>query len=339
MKQTWWQRVWPLIKLGASATLIGLLWYQGKLDFSALWLLSSSPWTIVLAVLFSTASYSLGALRWIVLLRSQRIVLPLIWGHKVTYLSLYCNLVLPGGGMAGDAIRLAQVIRVAPQQRLEGFLSLFVDRAVGLYGMLFIALLAILSNPDVVTDIGPLRLMAGVVLGAVLGIPVGAVVFYHLLHFLTEKAWFVRLLASGGRFGALLGRLMDIVRLYRNALPQLLLALLLTVLLQGLLLSGLVLVAVSMELGSLTPLDYTFATPWAWMANFLPLTPGGIGVGEATFDQVCRWLESTPSGAPYGTIFLMYRLLSMLGSFPGLVIFFFDRKEVQAVVREPENGF
>ncbi|MBF0270788.1 MAG: flippase-like domain-containing protein [Magnetococcales bacterium] len=334
MKQTLWQRLLPVIKLGASVSLIALLWYQGKLDFAALWLLSSSPWTIVMAVLFSTVSYSLGALRWIVLLRSQRIALPLSWGHKVTFLGLYCNLVLPGGGMAGDAVRLAQVIRVAPEQRLEGFLSLFVDRAVGLYGMLFIAMLAIVSNPAVVTGIGPLQLMAGVVFGAVVGVPVGAVVLYRLLHFLTEQAWFARLLAAG-RLGQLLGRLLDIIRLYRNALPQLLMAFLLTLVLQGLLLMGLVLVSMAMGVGTLTPLDYAFATPWAWMANFLPLTPGGIGVGEAAFDQMCRWLETVPSGAPYGTIFLVYRMLNMLGSFPGLVIFFFDRQKVRAVIQEP----
>jgi glycosyltransferase 2 family protein len=59
--------------------------------------------------------------------------------------------------------------------------------------------------------------------------------------------------------------------------------------------------------------------PLTLLANALPLTPSGIGVGEAAFDQICRWLEPTPSGAAYSSIFFAFRLVSTLTCIPGLV--------------------
>ena len=35
-------------------------------------------------------------------------------------------------------------------------------------------------------------------------------------------------------------------------------------------------------------LDYWVAAPVALVANALPFTPGGLGVGEAAFDQLAR---------------------------------------------------
>lgn len=323
-----WQRLAPWLKFILSSGLIVLLWQQGKLDFTALGQLSAAPWTILAVVLLSLISYSLISLRWVILLRSQQIPLSFAWGQRITYLGIFCNLVLPGGGMAGDAVRMAHAMRVAPDQKLEALSTLFVDRLVGLHVMLVIALFVVAFQPQLVMGSVTLRFMAITVAVFVLALPLGALLIYRLAKHVGRSPRFAAFLVSG-RLGRLTARMIEIVRLYRNARRQLAQAFLLSVVAQSLMLVALVLVAQSLDLGPLASLDYVFATPWAWIANFLPLTPGGIGVGEATFDQVCRWIESSPSGAPYGTIFLMYRMLTMLGSFPGLILFFFARQEVR----------
>ncbi len=43
------------------------------------------------------------------------------------------------------------------------------------------------------------------------------------------------------------------------------------------------------------------------MANSLPFTPGGLGIGEAAFANAALALEPVRSGAPYATAFLAYR--------------------------------
>ena len=78
-------------------------------------------------------------------------------------------------------------------------------------------------------------------------------------------------------------------------------------------------VAQAMKIGTLSVADYMFAVPLTLVANALPLTPSGIGVGEAAFDQICRWLDPSPSGAAYSSIFFAFRLVSILACIPGLI--------------------
>ncbi len=75
----------------------------------------------------------------------------------------------------------------------------------------------------------------------------------------------------------------------------------------------------AIKIGVLNPVDYMFAVPFTLIVNALPLTPSGIGVGEAAFDQICRWLEPTPSGAAYSSIFFAFRVVSTLTCIPGLI--------------------
>ncbi|MEO5334353.1 MAG: flippase-like domain-containing protein [Magnetococcus sp. YQC-5] len=331
--QTIWRWVMPLLKMVFAFGLVGYLWYQGKLDFSALGVMTSAPWTMLAVVILHMLAYSTVAFRWVLLLHSQKIDLPFSWGHRVTYIGFFFNLVLPGGGLAGDALRMAYAIRSAPSHRPEAILSLFVDRAIGMYVMLFICLLAVLANPALVFEIGPLRYMALGVLLMVVGGPPLAFLLYQIARRNTLLRSFL-FAPNPGRINRLILRFVQIIRLYRDSSPQLLQAAALSLLSQTMLLIALLMVATTMGLGSLGAGDYAFATPWAWMANFIPLTPGGIGVGEATFDQICRWIETSPTGAAYGTIFLVFRILGMLGTFPGLIAYLFSRQDVIQAIKE-----
>jgi glycosyltransferase 2 family protein len=64
------------------------------------------------------------------------------------------------------------------------------------------------------------------------------------------------------------------------------------------------------------------------VVNALPLTPNGIGVGEAAFDQICHWLEPLSSGSAYSSIFFAFRIVSMSICLPGLLSLFIYRKSV-----------
>jgi hypothetical protein len=54
----------------------------------------------------------------------------------------------------------------------------------------------------------------------------------------------------------------------------------------------------TMHIGNISLLDISIAAPLALVANVLPFTPGGLGIGEAAFDQICRWLVPSPTSAP-----------------------------------------
>jgi uncharacterized membrane protein YbhN (UPF0104 family) len=58
--------------------------------------------------------------------------------------------------------------------------------------------------------------------------------------------------------------------------------------------------------------------PLGFMANVVPLTPGGLGVGEAAFDGLFR-LAGFSGGAE---LLLAWRLLTVLPAAVGLVVYF-----------------
>ena len=77
---------------------------------------------------------------------------------------------------------------------------------------------------------------------------------------------------------------------------------------------------------ALGPLDYTIALGAGMIGNILPLTPGGIGIGEGTFAFICRILENHATTAAFGTIFLSFRLAGIISLLLFLPAFPFKRQ-------------
>jgi hypothetical protein len=63
--------------------------------------------------------------------------------------------------------------------------------------------------------------------------------------------------------------------------------------------------------------DLMLAVPLTLAVNALPLTPNGIGIGEVAFDQICHWLEPTPTNAPYSSTSWPFGLFRCSLAFPG----------------------
>src|SRR5262249_56329633 len=90
-----------------------------------------------------------------------------------------------------------------------------------------------------------------------------------------------------------------------------------------------VLIALNLHIGDLNSLDYLVAAPLSMVANMLPFTPGGLGIGEAAFDHLCQWLDPMPGAAPYARIFFAVRAVSMITLLVRLVSFVFHRSDVR----------
>ena len=86
------------------------------------------------------------------------------------------------------------------------------------------------------------------------------------------------------------------------------------------------LLTAALKIGTLGAADMVLVTPLTLAVNALPLTPNGIGIGEAAFDQICHWLEPVPTSAAYSSIFFAYRIISTLTCLPGVVSLALYRK-------------
>jgi uncharacterized membrane protein YbhN (UPF0104 family) len=68
--------------------------------------------------------------------------------------------------------------------------------------------------------------------------------------------------------------------------------------------------AVASGLYSLPLHAYALAGTTVFLASGLPITPAGIGVGEAAFNFICHAIEASPTIVAYGSIVLIHRLIN-----------------------------
>lgn len=314
---------WLVIKGVVAVGMIGWLLQQGALDFRLLWEGGLTFSLLAVGLACNVAMISLGAVRWSLLLGSQGIRWPFAWVHRMIYLTACFNLLVPGS-IGGDALRIGYVVqRSAANQKGGAILTILVDRLTGLYSLFLIAFLAALGNRTLLLEQLPTRMLFFSLLLVVVGMPLFAALLFWGIERLPGVR--VRLNNPSNRPTHWLALLLDqtalATRLFRQAKGRLLAAVGVSVLAQTIEIMALVWIA--QELGVLNnSMDHFFvAAPVGWVANLLPISPGGLGVGEAAFAQVCQWLQPHVTLTALGTPFLINRLLQMTASLPGLWVY------------------
>jgi len=107
---------------------------------------------------------------------------------------------------------------------------------------------------------------------------------------------------------------------------------LLSVLMFLMLLASIALLGLAMHFDALSLPGYMAAGVWAMIANSIPLTPGGLGVGEAAFAQIAHLLEQVHTHASYATAFLGMRVLNALIGVLGILPYLAHRQEISNAV-------
>lgn len=301
-----------LTRVAVGCVLLALLYYWRIIDISALDVLITRPAIVALALAALLVSIPLEALRWYILLRAQRLDLRLWRTFRVVAASVFFANFLPGAA-GGDLIRGAYVYKAAPGRRAVAMLSILVDRLLGLVAVVLLGLGAILLRP---IGTGPFELTA-------IALSVGFIALLVLLFF------YGHVIAQGLR-RLLFGRSMRLAQMVEDigtALREYArdwrstgAALLLSVLIMSLTVAPIVLVAEAVPFAGPSAADYAIAGLYALIANSLPVTPGGLGIGEGTFASVCLLLAPQAAHAAYGTIFLAFRCVFILSTLPGLLI-------------------
>jgi uncharacterized protein (TIRG00374 family) len=103
-----------------------------------------------------------------------------------------------------------------------------------------------------------------------------------------------------------------------------------SLLVQMLVASATALIAKMLGFSSLAFSHYLLAVGITQIVNLIPLTPGGIGIGETAFAHILLLFNPSVHAA-FATIFFVYRLISLLTYLPGALcylpkILFFKKK-------------
>ena len=319
MKKRIKQGLTTLFKLSLAAALIVWLIYSGKLDFSQLAVASTYPQILVatLAYYFLCLVF-LGAVRWRLLLKAAGYHLGLGRAMGLQLIGFFFNTTMPGA-VGGDLIKVYYVIRDNPNlQKSSAFLTILLDRLIGLAGVFSIGIFVVLTHFS--------EVMASPVLLSLLSMLVSFVIFLLLFfaaalyHYRGNDPFLKLLVLPIWGFG-FIKVLYLALREFRYHRRNIFYGLLISIFNQMLSLALFCMIAQKM----LPPATINYAGiatifPLGMLVTALPIAPGGLGVGHVAFENLFRMIGMTQGANIFNLFTLTQLTLNMVGVIPYLYL-------------------
>jgi hypothetical protein len=305
-------------KVAVAGLLVGWLLRSGALDFAALGLLFERPELLAGTLGVFALAAGVGALRWRLLLELADVRLSVGRALQLQLTGFFFNVVIPGN-IGGEIVKSVYAARQAPPaKRPTVFLIAFVDRLLGIAGLIAVAFVVTLLRGGAAWDAPRLRELSGavVVLAVVtFGVPL---VLLAILRRSGDRlaGW------PGGttRLARVLGQLVAAVRLVAAG-PRLLIAALglsLVVHVAAMALFAALATAITSQDVPVTALASVF--PLGMLTVVLPISPAGIGVGHVAFDHLFG-LIGLGGGATVFNVYLIGQIAPCLvGVIPYLAL-------------------
>jgi glycosyltransferase 2 family protein len=313
-----------IARIALGLVVLALLIYFGALDPKVLATTFGRPDLLALATLLLLTTIPLAAFRWWLLLKSLKFPMGFNWSLRTTFTSQFFNTFLPGS-YGGDFARVALAYRASGGGLSRLAFTVVVDRLSGLLALIILGLSILPLLPMQYRDATyPLfAIGCGVILG---GTIFGFLIGERIAAFLVRLPWSI-----GVKLAHVVREVLAAVRAFFDHWPILVAILVLSIVQFTLVLGALAVLGRAMRFDALSLSGYAVAGVWSTLANALPLSPGGLGVGEAAFAKTAMLLESVASGASYATVFLAMRVLTILIAVLGVLPYWAQRHDLDTL--------
>ena len=231
----------------------------------------------------------------------------------LTWIGNFFNTTLPGA-VTGDVVKGYYVIKAQQEEgRTRAFMTLLIDRFVGLFGLIVMAFLALIFNLELILSQERLHSLAWMIV-ALFG---GTVLFYAIALFPFKKGHdpflrlFQRLPAS--KFSI---KVYSAFKRFQHKKTTLFLTLLLSIGLHTLIALIFFQVAHLIGIKEMELATQFFLMPIGLITIAIPIAPGGIGIGHVAFESLYQ-LAGLSGGADIFNLFIIVQLgVYLLGGIP-----------------------
>jgi uncharacterized protein (TIRG00374 family) len=274
----------------------------------------NTGWLFVVLPLLALIGGAVESLRLGLLCRSQSAHLGFWHGLRLVLISVFFNFFIPGG-TGGDVAKMYYLAADNPGKGVELATVVFVDRVTGLLGLIITVMGLALMNAHIIAEYSVIKMLVQVLVTVLFVTFIIALIIY--------SGWFQkkRLYKSMRRrlplqhFVDRIAAAVDAFWVHKLALFA---AIVVSVLGNGVMI-GMFLFAGVVFMPDVSGMTICFLSVLGMFANALPITPGGLGVGEAAFDGlfgllglsggamlIIAWrLGMLPLGLAGGVIYLL----------------------------------
>ncbi len=302
------------LKISIVAAILYYLMQSGRLNFEKLLLFQEVPGKLMMMIaILILAIVPMSAIRWWLLLRAIGVRVELKRAFLLTWIGNFFNTTLPGA-VTGDVVKGFYVIKAQKEEgRTRAFMTLLIDRFVGLFGLIVMAFIALVFNLELILAQKSLHSLAWMITALFLG----TVLFYIIALFPFKEGsdpflrLFIRLPASAFSTKVYLA-----FKSYQHQKPTLVATLVLSIMIHSLVALIFFQLAKLIGIEEIELATQFFLMPIGLITVAIPIAPGGIGIGHVAFETLYQ-LAGLKGGADIFNLFIIVQLgVFLLGGIP-----------------------
>ena len=277
--KTWLKTVLKLLLAGG---IIAFLICQTPPGFLDTLLKANRYWILAALVLYGIHIFA-NAWRWWLLLRAQKIECSLWTATSLTMQSFFFSLVLPGGAIGGDLVRVGFLTaRIPKGRKFDGGFTILIDRFTGMIGIFALTLGMLPLVWDVISSVKGVmqQFIYALLAGSVVGILASVVVFNHRL--LEKLSLYRKLCEFGDRITrGTYSKVTNALDSYANCRKEIVICIVASVVLVNLVLGVEAWCVATAVTGRMQPfLIVLAAITIGNIAGLLPTTQSGVGTRD-----------------------------------------------------------
>lgn len=266
----------------------------------------------VVMILIST-TYFIGALRWWLILKSLSYKVRLKEIIQITYIGAFFNNVL-FGAYGGDLVKGYYIYKFTNNSFKSTF-TILLDRGIGFIGLFLVGIFSYISLFGYKLNIF-LNLKLIFIFFIIFLL---IVFFFYFIHKLNLKFFPKRI----SEFLSSLSRYLNNNKL--NFLIYIFMSIILFMIVHV----GVFIISDYVFFFKIGIEKIFFLNFFTTLVNSLPLTPGGIGLGEITFVKINELFFITEDYLEnIASVIVLYRLINLIVCLPGAAIYIFQKKKI-----------
>jgi len=258
-----------------------LLWIFHSISLAELWrtIRTVHRWALLASVLLVGLALWVGVVRWRIVLEAQGLHLPLGRATRITFVAQFFNSFLLGS-TGGDLIKAYYAARETHHKKTEAVTTVFVERLVGLWAMLFFAGLMMAPNYRLLRTSRDLGVPSVFILAmlAVLTVVLGIAFWGGVSKTFPRAREYLRRLPKGD----LLERALESCRQFGKQRSFLAKTIAISFFVNVLFVLQVIVLGRGLDL-QIEPMPLFVIVPVVFCISALPITPSGLGVREKLF--------------------------------------------------------
>ncbi|MES2960917.1 MAG: lysylphosphatidylglycerol synthase transmembrane domain-containing protein [Pseudomonadota bacterium] len=320
-----------LAKLLLICAILYYLFTSSLLDFELILKIAYDVNFIIKIIATILFIMLLGNLKWFILLKSQKIKISFMNCFYLYYTGYTFNYFLPGG-IAGDALKIGYIAKRNSKRSIAA-MSIIIDRVVGLLAMILVVLFFLPSL------FGKINKLKWIVLDyshlivpyyIFLAIATIAVIFL-VFSLVNNKKLYKKITAilkrKESRIFYILLKLVRAVFAYRKSITVVVQNIILAIVIQIIISCCLFFIGQKILNQDINIFSYNLASILTQIISIVPISPGGIGIGEVSFAKILYYLNDRIL-LGYASVYFAFRMINILVCVPGIMLFIFGQKKL-----------